>query len=117
VVTKAAAGAEPARARALEAAGATILALDDRDLGRALGELVGLGLQSLLIEGGGRLHRAAWQAGVVDRVEAWVTPRAIGPEGVPWVPAADLSLAALHELRVERCGPDVRIEGYVHRVD
>jgi diaminohydroxyphosphoribosylaminopyrimidine deaminase/5-amino-6-(5-phosphoribosylamino)uracil reductase len=117
VVTKASAGAAPARARAFEAAGATILALDDRDLGRALGELVGLGVQSLLIEGGGGLHRAAWQAGVVDRVEAWVTPHTIGPDGVAWLPSADLSLAALHELRVEPCGPDVRIEGYVHRLD
>jgi diaminohydroxyphosphoribosylaminopyrimidine deaminase/5-amino-6-(5-phosphoribosylamino)uracil reductase len=114
---KASAAAAPERVRALEAAGATVLALDDRDLGRALGQLVAVGVQSLLIEGGGRLHRAAWQAGVVDRVEAWVTPRALGPDGVPWLPPAELSLAALHDLRVESCGPDVRIEGYVHRID
>ena len=117
VVTKASAGASPSRARALEAAGATLVAIDGRDLGRALGELVAYDVQSLVIEGGGGLHRAAWQAGVVDRVEAWVTPRVIGPDGVPWIPSAEISLAALHELRAEPCGPDVRIDGYVHRLD
>jgi diaminohydroxyphosphoribosylaminopyrimidine deaminase/5-amino-6-(5-phosphoribosylamino)uracil reductase len=117
VVTKASASAEPARARAVEAAGATVLALDDRDLARALGQLAALGVQSLLIEGGCGLHRAAWRAGVVDRVEVFMTPHAIGPDGVAWLSPAEVSLAALQELRVEPCGSDVRIEGYVHRVD
>ena len=65
--------AQPARARALEAAGAEVLAADGGVAG-ALAALARRGVQSLVLEGGPGLHRAAWLAGVVDRVRIWITP-------------------------------------------
>lgn len=117
VVTRAGVDAAPERARAFEKAGARLLVLDTRDVAAALERLLEFDVQSLVIEGGAGLHRAAWRAGVVDRIEAWMTPHTLGPDGVPWLRPAEVSLAALHELRLEACGPDVRIEGYVHRLD
>ncbi len=117
VVSRSGLEAYPDRARALEAAGAHLLVGDAREMGHALGQLVPLGVQSMLIEGGVGLHRAAWRAGVVDRVEAWIAPCALGPEGVRWLGVDELSLAGLLDLEVELHGRDVRMVGDVHRLD
>jgi len=44
----------------------------------------------------------------------YVTPAALGAEGVPVEPRA-FSTASLFDRRVDVLGPDVIIEGYVHR--
>ena len=93
IVTSAdALGRQTRRARALEAAGATLLALGSSDLGDAVRALGQQGIQSLLIEGGALLHRAAWDAGVVDYVQLYVAPMAFGDgpgllEGRPFSPS------------------------------
>ncbi len=116
VVTGRVAGADAdRRAAALREAGATLIELDEPALGPALAALAGQGIQALLLEGGPTLHRAALAAGLVDAVRIVVTPRVLGPGGVPWVDAGLLSVAALDDLRVDPCGPDVIIEGHVHR--
>jgi len=108
--------AQPARARALEAAGAEVLAADGGVAG-ALRRLVRRGVQSLVIEGGPGLHRAAWTAGVVDRVRIWITPHLLGAEGVQWLPAHLMSIGQLADCRTECHGADVLVEGHVHRID
>ena len=105
----------PERARALETAGARLEPCED--LRSSLGRLAELGITSLLLEGGARLHEAACRAGVVDYVQVYIAPRAIGESGVPFVPDRSLSLAALVDGGLTVCGPDVLVEGYVHRVD
>lgn len=116
IVTSEAAVAEaPASARALASVGATLQALPRRDVGAAVTWLGSLGITTLLLEGGTTLHAAAWAAGIVDRVQVYVAPVVLGERGVRWVDAASLSMAALRDLRVEPCGADVFIEGYVHR--
>ena len=115
VTTERQIAARPDEARALEHAGATLVALPADDLGTALAALLRFDIQSVLLEGGPAVHRAAWEAGCVDSVRVIVTPRTLGPAGVPWMSAAQLSLAALGGLRIEPCGPDVVIEGDVHR--
>lgn len=105
------------RARVLDAAGVHLLVVETRDVGQALARLVPLGIQSVVVEGGVGLHRAFWQAGVVDRVDVWVTPRVLGPEGVPWLRPEELSIADLPGPRVELHGCDVRIVADVHRLD
>ena len=47
-------------------------------------------VMSLIVEGGPTLHAAFWRAGLVDRVELFVSPHASAPDGVEWValPAA-----------------------------
>ena len=105
----------PDRVRALEAVGARLEACDDlRSAARRLAEL---GVTSLLLEGGARLHEAAWDARVVDYVQVYIAPSIIGDSGVPFMPNGSLSLAALVDGGVTVCGPDVLVEGYVHRVD
>jgi diaminohydroxyphosphoribosylaminopyrimidine deaminase/5-amino-6-(5-phosphoribosylamino)uracil reductase len=107
--------ASPERAAALRSAGADVEACDG--LPDALRRLAARSVTSLLLEGGAALHHAAWAAGLVDYVQVYVAPRFIGPSGVPFLPDRSLSLAALVDGRLTVCGPDVLVEGYVHRID
>jgi diaminohydroxyphosphoribosylaminopyrimidine deaminase/5-amino-6-(5-phosphoribosylamino)uracil reductase len=105
------------QARALEAAGATILPIAEAGLAPMLRALMPFDVQSLLLEGGAHVHAAAWDEGLVDCVHLYVTPRAIGAGGVPLLDRRRFSPAALVDARVEARGADVVIEGYVHRLD
>lgn len=104
-------------ARALEAVGATILPIAEPGLAPMLRALVRFDVHSLLLEGGARVHAAAWDEVLVDCVHLYVTPRVIGPGGIPLLDRRRFSPAALVDARVEACGADVIIEGYVHRLD
>lgn len=104
-----------AAADALRAAGAEVAAVGD--LPGGLRRLASRGISSVLLEGGPTIQRAAWEAGMIDRVVLFVAPRAISAGGVPLVGGEGPSFAALHDLRVEPCGEDVMVHGYVHRVD
>jgi diaminohydroxyphosphoribosylaminopyrimidine deaminase/5-amino-6-(5-phosphoribosylamino)uracil reductase len=108
---------EASKARALEAAGATVVATLDGEIPAALATLAGLGIQSLLVEGGPVLHDALWRARVVDAVRVIVTPRVLGAAGVPWLASARFSVPSLRHVDVAPCGPDVIIEGDVYRTD
>ena len=114
---------EVARAEALVAAGAQLEVIDERDvtpenasaafLQDALTRLAGREVLSLIVEGGPVLHGAFWRAGLVDRIELFVSPNAIGAEGVEWSALPDGSVASLAELTARPVGDDVRIEGFV----
>jgi diaminohydroxyphosphoribosylaminopyrimidine deaminase / 5-amino-6-(5-phosphoribosylamino)uracil reductase len=113
IVTTAPAASGEARTR-LEARGAEIL-ISDGTLRSGLRELAECEIGSLLLEGGAALHGAAWDAGLVDYVRLYVTPHVLGAAGIPLLPDRDLSAMDLFERRVDSLGPDVVIEGYVHR--
>jgi diaminohydroxyphosphoribosylaminopyrimidine deaminase/5-amino-6-(5-phosphoribosylamino)uracil reductase len=122
MTTAAAADAAAERARALTGAGATLELLQEEaessvSVGQAVRRLVERGVTSLLLEGGARLHRAAWHAGVVDCVQMYVVPRFIGCGGQPWLSHADLPIGVLSGMRARPLGEDVLVEGYVHRPD
>jgi diaminohydroxyphosphoribosylaminopyrimidine deaminase/5-amino-6-(5-phosphoribosylamino)uracil reductase len=85
------------------------------DLTAALRTLPALGVQSLLVEGGAAVHAALWDEGLVDYVQLYVAPMWIGSEGIPLLGGRSFSSVSLVERRVEPLGPDVLIEGYVHR--
>jgi diaminohydroxyphosphoribosylaminopyrimidine deaminase / 5-amino-6-(5-phosphoribosylamino)uracil reductase len=102
---------------ALTDAGATVMPIADPTIGAALRQLPGLGVQSIVIEGGAAVHAAVWDEGLVDYVQLYVTPVGIGPEGVPLLEGRSFASVALIERRLELLGPDVLIEGYVHRPD
>jgi diaminohydroxyphosphoribosylaminopyrimidine deaminase/5-amino-6-(5-phosphoribosylamino)uracil reductase len=105
-----------AKADELRSRGADVIAMSGTyDLAQALRELAARGIQSLLLEGGAALHNAAWDAGVVDRVQLYVAPAALGPGGVPFLEGRSFSTAELKERRVIPLGPDVLFDGYVHR--
>jgi diaminohydroxyphosphoribosylaminopyrimidine deaminase / 5-amino-6-(5-phosphoribosylamino)uracil reductase len=108
---------DAARAHALEAAGATLVTVLGGGLPAALATLAGMGIQSLLVEGGPTLHAACWRAGLVDAVRLIVTPRVLGAAGVPWLPSHQMPVPGLRHLDVAPWGPDVIIEGDVYRTD
>ncbi len=70
---------------------------------------------SLLLEGGAAIHASAWDEGVVDYVRLYVTPHVLGPGGLKFLGERPFWSGALFERRTEPIGPDVLIEGYVHR--
>ena len=107
--------ANPGRVSALERAGGTVVAPSEPGIAAALRELPAMGIQSLIVEGGSALHAAAWDAGVVDYVQLYVAPAALGAAGLPLLPGRAFSPAALQERLIDQLGPDVLIEGYVHR--
>ena len=81
--------AEPARAAALEAAGATILDFDGTDYQIVLERLAGQGLSSLVVEGGRRVVTAFLAQGLVDRIMLFTSPVVVGEGGVPSPVAPD----------------------------
>jgi diaminohydroxyphosphoribosylaminopyrimidine deaminase/5-amino-6-(5-phosphoribosylamino)uracil reductase len=115
IVTTSDAAACAERRQALDAAGAEIVAARNGTITAALECLGQRLIGSLLLEGGVTLQAAAWDEDVVDFAQLYVTPHVLGPGGVRFVPARTFSSADLINRRVEPLGPDVLIEGYVHR--
>ena len=103
-------------ARALEAAGATLVPAAP-GLEAALTALVPIGVQSVLIEGGPRIHAELWRERLADAVRLVVTPRALGPGGVPWVDGTAAPWASWRPISVEPCGADIIIEADVYWTD
>jgi diaminohydroxyphosphoribosylaminopyrimidine deaminase/5-amino-6-(5-phosphoribosylamino)uracil reductase len=102
------------RADALERVGATVEPVGPT-MAAALAALSHHGIQSVLLEGGIGVHRAAWDEALVDYVQLYVAPVTLGPDA-PAVAAGPMSvIATLVDQKVQALGPDVLIEGYVHR--
>jgi diaminohydroxyphosphoribosylaminopyrimidine deaminase/5-amino-6-(5-phosphoribosylamino)uracil reductase len=109
-------GASRAQARRrLEDAGADIDVSEGPELASALRRLGARQVGSLLLEGGATLHRAAWTEQVVDFVRLYVSPKILGPSAVRFLNGCTFYSTELHHRIVEPLGPDVLIEGYVHR--
>jgi diaminohydroxyphosphoribosylaminopyrimidine deaminase/5-amino-6-(5-phosphoribosylamino)uracil reductase len=106
---------EAARAQALEQAGATIVPVESAAIAAGVRALSPLGIQSVLLEGGAEVHAAAWDEDVVDYVQLYVAPVIVGSQGVPLLDRRSFSTASLIDATVTQRGPDVVIEGYVHR--
>jgi diaminohydroxyphosphoribosylaminopyrimidine deaminase/5-amino-6-(5-phosphoribosylamino)uracil reductase len=115
IIVTSAEGVERSRRLALERQGAEIEVVPEASVGAALERLGARGIGSLLLEGGAAIHGAAWDEQVVDFVRLYVTPRVLGPAGVPLLEGRAFASAALFDRRVEPLGPDVLVEGYVHR--
>jgi diaminohydroxyphosphoribosylaminopyrimidine deaminase / 5-amino-6-(5-phosphoribosylamino)uracil reductase len=73
--------ADPIRVRRLEGAGVTVLTA--ANLNEALASLRQLGIESLLVEGGGQLAGALLAAGLVDRYYWLQAPLWLGEDAVP----------------------------------
>jgi diaminohydroxyphosphoribosylaminopyrimidine deaminase/5-amino-6-(5-phosphoribosylamino)uracil reductase len=114
IVTEGAAANSDAR-RALEEQGAEIEIARDGSFASALERLAARQIGSLLLEGGAVLHASAWDADLVDYVRLYITPQVIGPDGLRLLNGRPFFSSALLDRRVEPLGPDVLIEGYVHR--
>jgi len=111
LTTRAGIRRHPSRAEALRKAGAEVVERDGTIRG-ALERLCERGIQSVLLEGGPRLHQAAWEADMIDEARLFVGPEVLGPSGVP---AASIPVTALSGVETQIIGADVLISGYVHR--
>jgi diaminohydroxyphosphoribosylaminopyrimidine deaminase/5-amino-6-(5-phosphoribosylamino)uracil reductase len=111
----------PARGRELSGAGARLEGIDVREAGSeaflqvALRRLAQADVTSMIVEGGPVLQAAFWQAGLVDRLELFLTPHFLRPSGLPCGMTGIGTIASLVDTTVTVLGDDVRIEGYVHR--
>jgi diaminohydroxyphosphoribosylaminopyrimidine deaminase/5-amino-6-(5-phosphoribosylamino)uracil reductase len=101
--------------RPLEDAGADVAVARDGSFAAALEQLAQREIGSLLLEGGAEVVASAWDEGLVDCVSLYITPHVLGPSGVALLPGRDGVSAALTDRLVQTLGPDVLIEGYVHR--
>lgn len=106
-----------ARAGDLTRAGAELEPIPSGAVPEAFARLADRQFMSLLLEGGVALQTAAWKAGLVDAVHLYVAPMTLGEDAVSWLGSDIVSLAALVDRRVTPIGPDVFMEGYVHRID
>ena len=108
----------PRRSHVLDAAAPSLVLRPGSGPGglrRALATLARNGVQSLLVEGGAKIHGAFIAAGLVDRVALFVAPRLAGG-GVPVAAGAGLSLEnalRLGPLTVRTVGEDLLITGDV----
>jgi diaminohydroxyphosphoribosylaminopyrimidine deaminase / 5-amino-6-(5-phosphoribosylamino)uracil reductase len=101
------------RRQRLEAVGATVVTGVGR-LPDDLLPLLGWDISSLLIEGGARIHAAAWTAGIIDRVHLIVTPNWLGEPGVKLFDAQPVATGALMPIAVEPVGDDTWMEADVY---
>lgn len=114
VTTATSIGGLSSRARSLEAAGATLVG-GSGELEDAIQRLLAWDVSTLLLEGGARLHAAAWRTGVIDRLVRIVAPTPLGSSGVRWLDTALVPASALEPMLVAQRGPDTWIESDVHR--
>ncbi len=112
--------ADADRRRTLIEAGAVVVEVKDDprgglDLAAVLDLLGQREINSLLVEGGGRIHAAFLNGDLYDQACIFVAPLFLGAEGLPVV--GELGLDRLEQgkrftvERVRRLGPDVMIEG------
>ena len=107
--------------RALRDVGATVVELPDRvgrvDVCALLTHLFGHEVHSVLLEGGGEVHAAFLDAGMVDRVAVFVAPTLLGGRQAPTAlggPGRDLKSAVrLTGMTVTAVGDDLLLEADV----
>jgi len=115
------AAAPAERVRALRDVGATVVELPDRvgrvDVCALLTHLFGHEVHSVLLEGGGEVHAAFLDAGMVDRVAVFVAPTLLGGRQAPTAlggPGRDLKSAVrLTGMTVTAVGDDLLLEADV----
>ena len=116
-------GASPAGIAALRATGACVVSVETHegrvDLRAALAALADLEVRSVLVEGGGEVHGAFVDSGLVDRVAVFVAPKLLGGRSAtPSIGGRGRTLAdaaGLAGLEVTRVGDDLLIEADVVR--
>ncbi|HEX4834881.1 MAG TPA: bifunctional diaminohydroxyphosphoribosylaminopyrimidine deaminase/5-amino-6-(5-phosphoribosylamino)uracil reductase RibD [bacterium] len=123
VIVAATGRASPEARKALEARGVEVLVADGPDarvdLGAVLRELGRRGVMSLLVEGGGTVHGAFVDAGLVDKVMIFVGPLIVGGPAPAPVGGVGVEAVAqawqIQRATIRQVEQDVVIEGYLSR--
>ena len=108
----------------LEKNGAEVLIVDEKDGNVDLEKLTKIlgarGIDSILIEGGGTLNYSALKAGIVDKVQAYISPKIIGGASALTTvegPGIEKMMDALKLDNIKRrnLGEDILIEGNLQK--
>ena len=123
-IIAATAKADKGKIEALEAKGAEVIITPLKDSGVDLNflmrELGKRKIDSVLLEGGGRLNYSALKSGIVDKVNSFIAPKLIGGEnartpvegeGIAYMKDAIM----LHKTEFHKFGEDIMIEGYIRK--
>lgn len=114
---------DPAKVKALEAAGAVVIPVPLADTGAleltaVLRELGRRQLNSVLVEGGGQVHGAFLRQQLVDEVNLYVAPCLIGGDGMPVVDGLGIDTVQgaprIRKMRTRRYGDDMFIQGFLN---
>lgn len=109
---------KPSRRLELEEAGFAVIPVENDETGRlalkpVLETLSRLQVNSLLVEGGSRVHGSFLAAGLADQLMLYVAPRFLGSHGLPLVDSSGQSLAdtgsSFNFKKVRRFGDDLLI--------
>ena len=123
LVVAAVENSDAAKKERLEEQGVKVIEVSAVDAGHVdlnilmdcLGEMK---IDSILLEGGGRLAEGALKAGIVDKVQFYIAPMLIGGESAK-TPVEGRGIAALSEAwhisnwKAEVIGDDIKITGYI----
>lgn len=113
--------AAQAKLQALESAGVRVIQQEDTDqvdLKKLMQVLAKEKIDSVLIEGGAAIHASALEAGIVNRVYAYIAgklvggkeaPTPVGGTGIPVMADA----VRLHDMQIKTFGEDICISGCV----
>jgi diaminohydroxyphosphoribosylaminopyrimidine deaminase/5-amino-6-(5-phosphoribosylamino)uracil reductase len=88
------------------------------DLKPLMVQLGAMGITSLLVEGGGRVIASALKSGIVDKALFFYAPKILGgDDGIPICrgpgPPRMKDCIRVKNIRLQRFGDDVMIEGYI----
>jgi diaminohydroxyphosphoribosylaminopyrimidine deaminase / 5-amino-6-(5-phosphoribosylamino)uracil reductase len=117
--------APDAAVRGWQEAGAEVVVLEPDlaagvSIDAVLGALGKRDVQGVLVEGGAAVAWSFLRDGFVDRIVAYLAPKLVGGAGSPGIVAgagfAPVEAAMQVEFdRIDRVGPDLRVEAHVHR--
>lgn len=113
--------AEEEKKKVLEHAGITLVQAGDRekiDLKILLSKLGEMGIDSILVEGGGKIHGSFLEENLVNKVYAYIAPKLVGGEtaktpvgGKGFEKMGDARM--LKNIQVEQLGDDILVSGYL----
>ena len=110
-----------AKIRKAEQRGAEVIVIGSKerqvDLKKLMTELGGMGITSILIEGGSRLAASAIRSGIVDRLLVFYAPVLLGGDGVPMIGSLNIKrlvdAVRVRNIKFNRIGSDILLEGEI----
>ncbi len=114
--------AEEAKKKMLEDAGVVLLQAGNKDkidLKRLLKKLGEMEIDSILVEGGGKIHGSFLEEGLVNKVYAYIAPKLVGGDSAK-TPVGGRGFEKMAEakmltgLQIKQLGEDILITGYLN---